>query len=158
MQEAIDKITDEHRSGCTLMVAHRLSTLRSCDRIVVLDKGHVKETGSHAELMRIAVKKRDDGSMLSGWYRDLYETQHGKADDKQALLRAKSELTDLKWKVAKLKHENVELSRMEPILRQDGAEDTDVALPALIRGNSDSPIKFEEYAPPKLVRANSSGF
>jgi ABC-type multidrug transport system fused ATPase/permease subunit len=160
VQEAIDKITDEHRSGCTLMVAHRLSTLRSCDRIIVLDKGQVKETGSHAELMRSVVKKRDDGSMLSGWYRDLYETQHGKADDKQALLRAKSELADLKWKLAKLERENIELRRMDQILHQDGPEETaDVALPTLlIRGNSDSPIMVNEYELPKLVRAISSGF
>jgi len=159
VQEAIDKITDEDRSGCTLMVAHRLSTLRSCDRIVVLDRGHVKETGSHAELMTIPVKKNDDGSMLSGWYRDLYETQHGKVDDKEALLRATSEIADLKWELAKLKCQNVELRKMEPSLRQKRAESSDMALPTLLtRQTSDSPIKIAEYAPPKLVRASSSGF
>src|SRR5439155_6847193 len=35
----------------TLLVAHRRSTLRLADRIVVVDKGRVVDSGSHAELM-----------------------------------------------------------------------------------------------------------
>merc|ERR1711937_1020206 len=48
VQEALDKIIDGRGkgSGCTLMVAHRLSTLRNCNRIIVMHKGCIKETGS----------------------------------------------------------------------------------------------------------------
>jgi ATP-binding cassette, subfamily B, bacterial len=35
----------------TLVIAHRLSTLRQCDRVIVLDHGHISQRGTHAELM-----------------------------------------------------------------------------------------------------------
>ena len=35
----------------TLVIAHRLATVRKADRIMVLDKGRIVETGTHAELL-----------------------------------------------------------------------------------------------------------
>ena len=47
IQHAIDSLS--HRLTL-VVIAHRLSTVRKADRIVVLDGGHVVEEGSHAEL------------------------------------------------------------------------------------------------------------
>ncbi|TKC81247.1 ABC transporter ATP-binding protein [Trinickia terrae] len=49
----------------TLVVAHRLSTVRKMDRLLVLDHGRIVEEGSHAELIRLA----------HGLYRRLFERQ-----------------------------------------------------------------------------------
>jgi len=45
---ALDRLA---RSRTTLVIAHRLSTVRGADRIIVLEDGRVAETGSHRELL-----------------------------------------------------------------------------------------------------------
>lgn len=48
IQDALERLT---RGKTTFIVAHRLSTVRGADRIVVMDQGKIREEGSYQELM-----------------------------------------------------------------------------------------------------------
>lgn len=49
VQEALDKLM---KGRTSFVIAHRLSTIRKADKIFVMDKGEIKETGTHDELMQ----------------------------------------------------------------------------------------------------------
>jgi ATP-binding cassette, subfamily B, bacterial len=62
VQEALNRLM---QGRTVLVVAHRLSTIRQADRILVIEQGDIREAGNHQELMAIG----------SGLYRQLYERQ-----------------------------------------------------------------------------------
>lgn len=64
-EAAVQRALDTALEGRTsLIIAHRLSTVRQADRILVVDHGRIVEQGSHAELLA-----------AEGLYADLYRTQ-----------------------------------------------------------------------------------
>ncbi len=63
-EKILSSLRDLMRSRTTLIVAHRISTVKDADLICVIDHGRIVERGSHEELMR-----------LRGAYADLYERQ-----------------------------------------------------------------------------------
>lgn len=67
IQKAIDTLIADRTS---IVIAHRLSTIRKANKIIVLDKGEIKEIGNHDELLA-----------LGGFYSKLHEMSY----DKQAI-------------------------------------------------------------------------
>ena len=67
IQHAIDKLIANRTS---IVIAHRLSTIRKANKIIVLDKGEIKEIGSHNELL----EKR-------GFYYQLHKMQFEKQEE-----------------------------------------------------------------------------
>ena len=63
IQQALEKLM---KNRTALVVAHRLSTVRNADRIIVLNRGRIVEIGTHAELMS-----------QKGFYFKLHQLQNG---------------------------------------------------------------------------------
>lgn len=61
IQEALDKLME---GRTTIMVAHRLSTIQHADKIIVMHKGKIRESGTHQQLLN-----------QNGIYKKLYELQ-----------------------------------------------------------------------------------
>ena len=72
IQRSLDRITAERT---TLVIAHRLSTVRHADRIVVMDQGRIVESGSHDELIA-----------AGGAYVNLWRVQAGLRQDEALAL------------------------------------------------------------------------
>jgi len=73
IQKALENLV---RGRTTIAIAHRLSTLRDANRLVVMDRGNVVETGSHDELMA-----------REGEYYQLYQAQARNVDIEDDLRR-----------------------------------------------------------------------
>jgi ATP-binding cassette subfamily B protein len=61
IQDAVLKLM---KGRTCVVIAHRLSTIQHADKIVVLDAGEIKESGTHQELLK-----------LNGYYKTLYQLQ-----------------------------------------------------------------------------------
>jgi subfamily B ATP-binding cassette protein MsbA len=62
IQNATDKLTKNRTS---LIIAHRLATVKKADNIIVMDSGNIIEQGSHKELI----------NNIDGYYKKLYDVQ-----------------------------------------------------------------------------------
>jgi len=140
VQAALDKMIEDNKTGCTIMIAHRLATVKKCDRIIVMDKGRIMEEGSHSNLLKISIKKGEDRTMITGWYHDLWDTQMGKSEEAEKLAL-------LEQRVRELEVENKRLFLFNSLLEAG-------PLPRLQLGHA---RRFDKPPPPlQLERAFSA--
>ena len=67
VQKALTRLLEGRMA---IIIAHRLSTVRLCDEIIVIDKGRIVEAGSHKELMK-------RGGLYSTFYRMQFREEKG---------------------------------------------------------------------------------
>ncbi len=72
IQESLEKMMN---ISTMLIVAHRLSTIQHADQIIVMQKGEIKEEGSHQELLK-----------QKGLYYNLYQLQYDEKENAQPVL------------------------------------------------------------------------
>jgi ATP-binding cassette subfamily B protein len=72
IQKAMEKVLKNRTS---IIIAHRLSTVRNADKIIVLHEGRIEEIGTHNELIN-----------LNGLYKHLHEMQFNYSNEKEILL------------------------------------------------------------------------
>ncbi len=63
-ERILSGLAEVMRGRTSILISHRVSTVRSADRIIVLDRGRIVEQGTHAELIA-----------AGGYYADLYQKQ-----------------------------------------------------------------------------------
>ncbi|SEL96726.1 ATP-binding cassette, subfamily B, MsbA [Aquimarina amphilecti] len=68
IQDATDKITEGRTS---IVIAHRLATIKNADKIIVMDSGKIVEQGNHNELLEVE----------NGYYKNLYDVQFAEVRD-----------------------------------------------------------------------------
>ncbi|MFD2565089.1 ABC transporter ATP-binding protein [Aquimarina rubra] len=62
IQDATDKIT---KGRTSIVIAHRLATIKNADKIIVMDNGKIVEEGNHNDLLEVE----------NGYYKNLYDVQ-----------------------------------------------------------------------------------
>jgi ATP-binding cassette subfamily B (MDR/TAP) protein 1 len=110
VNEAIDRLLSSTGTRTTIVIAHRLSSIRACDKIIVLEKGEVIEQGSHDELLNVPnglyaslVKLSEGGKLGAAKHEQQKSPQekkkkalsHDYADEESGMAKVSVQVTDI---------------------------------------------------------------
>ncbi|XP_060657787.1 ATP-dependent translocase ABCB1-like [Drosophila nasuta] len=127
VQAALEKVS---KGRTTIIVAHRLSTVRRADKIVVINSGQIVEAGTHQELMMLknhyfnlvtTQMGDDDGSVLSPTG-DIYKNFDIKDEDDQEIKILHEEEEEEEQAIDKKKKKEKEPSPMMGVIRMNKPE------------------------------------
>jgi len=113
VQRALDVLV-ETTQATALLIAHRLTTIKDADKIIVLDDGRMVEQGTHEELLEIPITRhvpkthQKEGVIKTGYYHAQWDSMMGEASGKQQtseqnanheLARLRAENERLQWEL-----------------------------------------------------------
>eukprot|EP00746_Dinoflagellata_sp_MGD_P090748 gnl/MRDRNA2_/MRDRNA2_35865_c0_seq1.p1 gnl/MRDRNA2_/MRDRNA2_35865_c0~~gnl/MRDRNA2_/MRDRNA2_35865_c0_seq1.p1 ORF type:complete len:1032 (+),score=251.92 gnl/MRDRNA2_/MRDRNA2_35865_c0_seq1:100-3195(+) len=114
VQDTLDRVM---KGYTTLAIAHRLTTIKDSDKIVVLDKGKKVEEGTHDALLKIPVQfdVKEDGSkkVKAGFYHHQWETQFNEKGLTVAQMQEKIQQLQMEIKAheAKIEKTNARMAK-----------------------------------------------
>uniref|UniRef100_A0AC35GLM7 Uncharacterized protein n=1 Tax=Panagrolaimus sp. PS1159 TaxID=55785 RepID=A0AC35GLM7_9BILA len=142
VQIALDKATT---GRTTITIAHRLSTVKNADNIIVFDKGNIIESGTHTELME----------KVNGFYRKLVSSQEIETLFDEEKLQDSSRVLSSSRKSSR--KESAESASIKSIVGDDNEDDEEASeMHALLKKEGAKPasaFQIIKYAKPELVIA-----
>lgn len=153
-----------------MAIAHRLTTIKDSDKILVMKAGRVVETGKHTDLVKREVKYETDAEgheeVVAGFYHKQWDTQFQESDT--SVRRIREKIQELQYQITvhqglidEAYHTNID--RFQPPAlkprRLDRSASTLPGLPPLAMGRGvTAPANPDDLLdqPPQLGRATSA--
>jgi len=112
VQAALDALV-KNTGATALIIAHRLTTVKDCDNILVFDEGRMVESGTHEELLKIPVErhaprgKQEKGAIKTGFFHSQWDHMIGEksAQDDKITHDAEQQLASLRAQVQELEQQ-----------------------------------------------------
>lgn len=114
VQAALDALI-KNTGATALIIAHRLTTVKDCDQILVFDEGRMVESGTHGELLKIPVEhhaprgKQEKCPIKMGFYHSQWDhmmgektTRDNQLNDDAHISKLHSQVRELEQQVEKL--------------------------------------------------------
>jgi len=148
VQDTLDSVMKDYT---VIAVAHRLTTIKDSDKIIVLDSGRVVEEGTHDELLKIPIAHEDGGKrQKTGFYRVQWETQFKEKGLSSNKLREKVQLLRDEIALHKAKIHRTNMAKWRATAHMSSLGKYSDATPSTTASEDSSKVEFLTCAPEAL--------